>query len=123
MPTAKTHGAQFMNVDNTAVRWPSDGQGGVTDTAASSAVADSSRVVITGVLLKARHSSATTLTLYKHDGTTAFQVITIKADATGIPLNYLIDFGSEGIGLDSGFSAKISNTGTTPTILYMDYDR
>ena len=76
--------ARYVTVDNVAARWPSDGRGGRTATDSSSETASASTVEISHFLVQAQHTSATTVTIMEHDGTTSRYVINIPATTTEI---------------------------------------
>lgn len=116
-----------MTVGDAVVNYPSNGEGGITATAASSelvaAAADS--VVIDGILVTASHSADTTITIFKQDGTTAIAVFNVKATNAALPLTVWLPTGAPGIGMRvpavanvAGFSAQSSNAGTKFILFY-----
>lgn len=119
-------GSRFMYVTDANVNYPSDGAGAVTTTAASSElVAENREVVIDSITLLAVHTAATTITVFKQDGTTALFVLNIPAAAAGVSVQTTIALGGAGLGLRvppvSGiyaFSAQSSNAGTKFLLTY-----
>lgn len=113
-------GSLFMTVGDAVVDYPLDGAGGITATAGSSLlVAENRDVVIDGILLTAVHTSATTITIFKQDGTTALMVLNIPAAAAGVSVQTYIDIGAPGLGMlvpkvsgIAAFSVQSSNAGT-----------
>lgn len=98
MAISRISGDRFMYVSGvTAAQYPSDGQGGITATAASSELAGAPEVVITKIMILAADvAAATTLTLKDSGGTTIGAAINVAImAATAVPVVY--DFGPTGM--------------------------
>lgn len=108
--------ATFDGADSTSARWPlGDGVGGVTATDTDSDTADSTRVLVEGVVIQSVHTSLITVEIMKHDGSTT--VIALALDP-GVITPKEVRFGREGIEMDGGFSAKAVNANCKFDVIY-----
>ena len=118
--TMERQGSRWVGIGAATNRWPEDGIGGATTTAANSVLETSKRTMIDGFLLTTAHTAATTLTIYMHDGTTVVHTIAIAANQAcplPVPLG-----GENGLEVPSGFAAKVSNTATTLLLYFRRAD-
>jgi hypothetical protein len=102
--------SDWMLIDSATTIWPT-GNGGSTATNTSSILAADANSILDSIEVLTAHSAGTTITIYRHDGTTVVRTISIAANQA-CPL-YVPLGGPGGVKRGAGLSAKTSNTATT----------
>lgn len=103
-------GSDWMLIDSATTIFPT-GNGGSTLTNTSSILAADTGTILDSIELLTAHTLATTITIYRHDGTTVVRTISIAANQATpliIPLG-----GPNGVKRGAGLAAKTSNIATT----------
>ena len=119
--SVKLAGSRFLTVDSATTEYPTNGATGAGSTTATDSILETcSKTLLDGFLLLTAHTSATTITIYQHDGTTVVHTLSIalnQACPYYIPLG-----GPNGLEVPSGIGAKTSNTATTGHLYFRRAD-
>jgi hypothetical protein len=106
---AENTASLWMNVDNTADRYPLNGQGSNTATAASSLTANGAAarpVIIEAVEVQSCATAVSDVLIKNHAGTTLWTIkVPVLSATQWFPMG-----GAYGVRLESGFCAAVSST-------------